>query len=660
MRYMQGKIRTLLAQQSGQIQLLIIAPILTLSFLSLVVRTANSAIDPSLEKKKVNHQLKQRLQEVRAADPQRFADSEDPTERGSHAEAPAGEWTVAKRDVARLWTEGSSEKPSTPSVKLAPSVQSDVLVLSEPTRPPFALDLSAAIAREMRVVAAPSSKKPTYTWTLAKGKDLRHAVPAYGPTSATTAPHTQTATLVNVDNANEIKKAISNTVKETKKPDQPPVMTAALAPVPLPAPAPTPAKEEVIQFPPAQVLHTIKKKDTLEKIFKGIGIPSKEAAKWLAVAKKNGAFRDLRPKQTLELNFTEDSFDLQSVIYEVEAGTLSILERKAKNSIKARLEEPPLQEVLLVLGGKIDGNFRKTLGKSGLPARMVERVTALAWDVDLRHLGKGDGFKVLLEAVRKGEKIVTYKTLLAAEVLHDEVTYSAFSIPEERIARKKKAVATRYQGEGLSIESEGEKFLKFPLEFIRVSSMFSASRFHPILHRSRAHRGIDFAAPRGTPVYSVASGIVTFVGRQSGYGNLVKIDHPGPYETGYAHLQDYAEGIAEGAAVERGQIVGSVGSTGLATGPHLHFELYKDGEFVNPFGEAAVETASAAEEIEEKVEPVVVNPIVEEKKKRFTEQLATLEVGGQKLTSLVIPLQEGPAAAGVAAQRTDRPMAFGK
>ena len=654
MRYMQGKIRTLLAQQAGQIQLLIIAPILTLSFLSLVVRTANSAIDPSLEKKKINHQLKQRLQEVRAADPQRFADSSDPTARGSHEDAPVSGWAVVKGDVAYLWTQATEKKHPAPSVKPAPPVQHDALVLSEPARPPFALDLSAAIAREMRVVvAAPSGQKPTYIWALAQEKDLRRAMLAYTATPPATAPKKKNSTLVKVDNTDEIKKAIVST--DTKKPAPPPVLIAALAPVPLPATAPV--KEEVIPFPPAQVFHTIKKQDTLEKILKGIGIPSKDAAKWLAVAKKNGAFRDLRPKQTLELNFTEDSFDLQSVIYEIEAGTRAILERTTKGRVTARLEEPPLQEVLLVLGGKVEGNLRKTLGKSGLPARMVEKVLALAWDVDLTDLRKGDRFKVLLEAVRKGEKIVTYKNLLAAEISHDDEPYTAFLIPEEQIARKKKIVAMRYQGEGLNIESEGEKFLKFPLEFTRVSSMFSASRVHPILHRSRAHRGIDFAAPRGTPVYSVASGIVTFVGRQSGYGNLVKIDHPGPYETGYAHLQDYAEGIAEGAAVKRGQVIGLVGSTGLATGPHLHFELYKDGEFVNPFGESAIETASVVTEEKEEEEPLVVNPITEEKKKRLAEQLATLEVGGRPLTSLVIPLQAGPTAPEVAAQRTDRPEA---
>ena len=610
MRYVQGKIRTLLAQQSGQIQLLIIAPILTLSFLSLVVRTANSAIDPSLEKKKVNQQLKQRLLEVRGTDPKRFPDLEARVQ----GDAQLGGW--------RMVTEQSQ--------------------LTFSLTPPVTIAEAKKLSREQ------TSKNPTHIWEFAQGNGLGHALLAYNPT---TNPNKKKSLPITIDNTDEIKKAIADT--QAKKPAQVPVVTAALAPVSLPAPAPV-KKEEVILPPPSHVIHTIKKQETLEKILKRIGVPSREAAKWVSAAKKNDAFRNLRPKQTLELTFIEDSFNLQSVVYEIEAGTRTILERKTKDKIKARLEEPLLQQVLLVLGGKINASLTKTLRKSGLPARITDGVAKLAWEVDLADLRKGDSFKVLIEAVQKGEKIFTYKRLLAAEVTHQEVTYSAFSIPEERLSRKKKE-EVRYQGEGLNIESEGEQFLRFPLEFTRISSMFAGSRLHPILHRSRPHKGVDFAAPRGTPVHSVASGTVTFVGSQSGYGNLVKVDHPGPYESGYAHLQEYAEGIAEGTAVERGQVIGSVGSTGLATGPHLHFELYKDGEFVNPFGESAIETASVTEEIEE--QPPVVDPIIEEKKKRFSEQLAALEVGGQQLTSLVIPVQEGPVATGVATQQTDRPEA---
>jgi murein DD-endopeptidase MepM/ murein hydrolase activator NlpD len=222
--------------------------------------------------------------------------------------------------------------------------------------------------------------------------------------------------------------------------------------------------------------------------------------------------------------------------------------------------------------------------------------------------------------------------LLAAELSNHGETFSAFSLPEERQLLQKKKFEEAYRGQGLDIESEGEKFLRFPLQFARISSSFAGARFHPILHRTRRHNGIDFAAPRGTPVYSVAKGVVTFVGRQSGYGNIVKVDHPGPYETAYAHLQSFATGLEEGAEIGKGYVVGYVGSTGLATGPHLHFELLKDGTFVNPFTERSEEeiVVSAQEEL-----AAPVDPVVEEKKKFLAEKMTALEIRSKSFTSLV-------------------------
>jgi len=622
MRYVQGKIRTLLAQQSGQIQLLIIAPILTLSFLSLVVRTANSAIDPSIEKKKVNQQLKQRLLEVRGADPRRLA---DPEARVSGEGQPARtnpETEKGSQSTHYTWqlvTEFSQIAQLTPS-----------------------LTAPVAIVEEKKGAPQQPSLNQTSGWTLAQGNSLSHIFLIADPTTKKTE---KTSPQIQIHAAGDVKKVLATTQPQ-KKSTPVPIVTAALTPVPLPPP-PTPVKkEEALLPPPAQVVHIIKKRETLEKILKRLGVPSQEAAKWLKVAKTEAVFRNLRPKRTLELNFIEETATLKSLIYEIEVGTRVILERKAKDKIYARREEPPTQQVLFVIGGKIEASFAKSLRKAGLPARIVDDVAELEWDVDLSDLRKGDTFKVLVEAIQKGEQIVTYKNLLAAEVNHRQDIYAAFSIPEERLLRRKKA-EMRYKGEGLNIESEGEQFLRFPLEFTRVSSVFTDSRLHPILGRSRPHTGVDFAAPRGTPVRSVASGTVTFLGRQSGYGKLIKVDHPGPYETAYAHLQEYADDIFEGGAVERGQVIGYVGSTGLATGPHLHFELYKDGVFVNPLGESTVEIASLVEEKEE--EETVADPVIEEKKKQLSEKLAALEVKGKQRTSLIIPLQETPNATGVAA-----------
>ena len=129
----------------------------------------------------------------------------------------------------------------------------------------------------------------------------------------------------------------------------------------------------------------------------------------------------------------------------------------------------------------------------------------------------------------------------------------------------------------------GNYFLRYPLKFTRISSVFSKSRFHPILKKSRPHNGVDFAAPTGTPVRSVGDGTVIDAGYRGGAGNMVKIKHNDKYSTAYLHLSKFAKGIKKGVKVSRGQMIGAVGKTGWATGPHLHFSLYIDNKYVDPF-----------------------------------------------------------------------------
>ena len=124
-------------------------------------------------------------------------------------------------------------------------------------------------------------------------------------------------------------------------------------------------------------------------------------------------------------------------------------------------------------------------------------------------------------------------------------------------------------------------FLKAPLQFSRISSHFTTARKHPILKTVRPHLGIDYAAPSGTPVSSIGDGTVIFVGKSGGFGNLVKIKHSNGYETWYGHLLRYGKGVKTGARVKQGQVIGYVGMTGLATGPHLDFRIKRDGNFFN-------------------------------------------------------------------------------
>jgi len=142
-------------------------------------------------------------------------------------------------------------------------------------------------------------------------------------------------------------------------------------------------------------------------------------------------------------------------------------------------------------------------------------------------------------------------------------------------------------------------FLRFPLEFNSITSHFSESRLHPILKTNLPHPGVDFAAQRGTPVRAVGDGVVVEAGWNGAYGKSIDIKHDGAYMSRYAHLHGFAEGIRGGATVTKGQVIGYVGSTGRATGPHLHFEMYKDQQYINPL---SVEFPA-----EETIEPALQN-----------------------------------------------------
>lgn len=216
----------------------------------------------------------------------------------------------------------------------------------------------------------------------------------------------------------------------------------------------------------------------------------------------------------------------------------------------------------------------------GVPAEERERVADIladrifAWQIDFsRDLREGDEFRILYERLVRPDGTARSGRVLAVQfdiAGRDHQAY-LFSGPD--------GSEDYYDADG---ESLRRAFLRAPLEFRRISSAFSTSRFHPILKRSRPHHGIDYSASRGTPVRSVGDGVIRRAGNGGGYGNLVEIRHKRGYSSRYAHLQRFAKGMRSGTAVKQGQIIGYVGSSGLATGPHLHYEFHSNGLPVNP------------------------------------------------------------------------------
>jgi murein DD-endopeptidase MepM/ murein hydrolase activator NlpD len=197
-----------------------------------------------------------------------------------------------------------------------------------------------------------------------------------------------------------------------------------------------------------------------------------------------------------------------------------------------------------------------------------------AWQVDFaRDIQPGDHYRILYERMVRPDGTARSGKVLAVQFSIHDRDYEAylFHAPDGQ--------EDYYQRDGGSLK---RAFLRAPLEFRRISSVFSRSRFHPLLRTSRPHYGIDYAAVSGTPVHAVGDGVVVRAGRAGGYGNLVEIRHSRGYTTRYGHLRAFASHLRRGMLVKQGDVIGYVGMTGLATGPHLHYEFRIDGRPVDP------------------------------------------------------------------------------
>jgi murein DD-endopeptidase MepM/ murein hydrolase activator NlpD len=203
--------------------------------------------------------------------------------------------------------------------------------------------------------------------------------------------------------------------------------------------------------------------------------------------------------------------------------------------------------------------------------QLADRI--FAWKIDFsRDLRPGDAFHVLYERLVRPDGSARSGKVLAVQMDLGGRRHDAYLFPVG-------GSEDYFDGEG---ESLRRAFLRAPLEFRRISSAYSTGRFHPILQRVRPHNGIDYAAAAGTPIRAVGDGLVTRAGWGGGYGNVVEIRHQRGYSSRYAHLRGFATGIRPGSRVRQGDLIGYVGSTGLSTGPHLHYEFHVNGRPVNP------------------------------------------------------------------------------
>jgi murein DD-endopeptidase MepM/ murein hydrolase activator NlpD len=321
---------------------------------------------------------------------------------------------------------------------------------------------------------------------------------------------------------------------------------------------------------------TMQDSDTVERVWKNDGLSPRLVNELAVALGQLFDLRTVRAGHTYSLRFDAEDH-LRSVEYRVSpALAYHLVHDAATDTWKATRDEKPLETRQAEIGGVIGSSLYDAVKRTGESTSLVGWfVDTFAWDINFyTDSNAGDRFRIIVEKRYLGGRFYKYGRVLAAEYQGRTGTFRAFWFqPADG------APGSYYTEHGESIV---KSLLKTPLKYVRVSSTFDRHRFHPILHTERAHLGVDYAAPIGTPVWATAAGRVSFVGPRGGAGNAVIIDHAGGMSSTYMHLSKFARGLRPGQAVRQKQVIGYVGMTGLATGPHLHFSVRMNGAFIDP------------------------------------------------------------------------------
>ena len=330
------------------------------------------------------------------------------------------------------------------------------------------------------------------------------------------------------------------------------------------------------------VVQRTKVGDTLQELLSRFGLSNAEGQLWTRSVHRDIGPRGLLPSgKEIHFYFTKPTLGTRQLpqlkAMEVDFSDTSTLTwEKGIRGILFQKREKPYDVELKTVGASVEDSLFADGQKAGIhPTLLSQLADIFTWDIDLeKEVHKGDSVKILYEQrSRKGQEKNASLRILAAELVNAGQKLTAIYF------EKQKGLGNYYNLEGRSL---ARSFLRFPLEFTNITSQFAHSRFHPILKVNVPHTGVDFAAKRGTPVRAVGDGVIAIADWNGFYGKMVEIQHDSTYTTRYAHLDRFADGVHNGTAITKGQIIGYVGSTGRATGPHLHFELYKDQQYIDP------------------------------------------------------------------------------
>jgi len=319
----------------------------------------------------------------------------------------------------------------------------------------------------------------------------------------------------------------------------------------------------------------IRKSDTLSSLITRLGVSDPKAIQFLTRnASADVIARQLRPGKTVSAETTA-SGELISLYFPLNAGEMIAVVKRNGNDFTVTEQPLQLETQTSLKSAEIRTSLFAATDAAGIPdAIAVQLAEIFGGEIDFyRDLREGDRFTLVYETYsHKGQPVRTGR-ILGAEFTNDGKTHSAYWY------ETKDGNGAYYTELGTSLQ---KTFLRSPLEFSRVTSGFSNARRHPVLNITRAHKGIDYGAPIGTPVRAVADATVEFSGQQGGYGNIIILKHPGPYSTAYGHLNGFASGMRKGAKIRQGETIGFVGQTGLSSGPHLHYEFRINGAQTDP------------------------------------------------------------------------------
>jgi len=319
---------------------------------------------------------------------------------------------------------------------------------------------------------------------------------------------------------------------------------------------------------------TIKSGDTLARIFSSVGLSASTTHQIATLNEHTKTLRYIQPGQQIHI-LQDDQHRLRIMKFVPDITRTLAIQRNEDQSFSSKIINYQLDAFPVYREGVIKSSLFEAAAEANIPQNIImEMANIFGWDVDFSlDIRAGDRFGVVYNELYKDRVKVRNGRILAAEFVNNGKHYKAVYYADP-------------DGNGDYFSEDGKSmrkaFLRSPVEFSRISSRFSKKRWHPVLSNWRSHKGVDYAARRGTPIRASGDGKIKFAGTKGGLGRAIIIQHGGAYTTVYAHLNAYANGARKGKKVKQGQIIGYVGSSGLATGPHLHYEFRVNGVHRNP------------------------------------------------------------------------------